>query len=123
MRARQLLVPLLAAALAAGAWLRWPTPWSLGILTLATLLLGLALLAPRAYAPLQAALERFGRAVAALVTWILLGLVFVAVFIPGRVLIARRRRDPLRRRPEPGRASYWEPLSPATDPARFKRQY
>ncbi len=123
MRVRPLLAPLLAVALAAAAGLRWPTPWSLGILALATLLLGLALLAPRAYAPLRTGLERLGHAVAALLAWLLLGLVFAAVFVPGRLLLALRRRDPLRRRPEPDRASYWEPLAPAADPARFKRQY
>jgi hypothetical protein len=123
MRFRNLLPPLVAVALAAPAWLRWPTPWSLGILSLATLLLALALLAPRAYAPIRDILERFGRAIATLFSWIVLGLVFVAIFIPGHLLLALRRRDPLHRRPDPARASYWEPLPPATDPARFNRQY
>ncbi len=123
MRARPLLAPLLAVAFATGAYLRWPTPWTVGILALTSLLLGLALLAPRAYAPIQTVLERIGRAIAALATWLLLGLVFVAIFLPGRLFLALRRRDPLHRRSDPARASYWETLRPTTGPDRFNRQY
>jgi len=123
MRARPLLAPLLAVAFATAAWVRWETLWSLGILTVATLLLGLALLAPRTYAPIQTALTRLGRAIAVTLTWFLLGLVFLAIFIPGRLLLALRRRDPLQRRPDPARTTYWEPLPPATSPNRFEHQY
>jgi hypothetical protein len=123
MRIRHLFAPLLAVALAATVWLRWGTSWSLGILALATLLLVLALFAPRTYAPIQAILTRLGHTVAVALAWLLLGLVFLAIFVPGRLLLALRRRDPLQRRPNPARTTYWEPLSPATDPDRFKRQY
>lgn len=123
MRVRHLFAPLFAVALAATVWLRWGTSWSLGILAVATLLLVLALFAPRAYAPIQTALTRLGRAIAVTLTWLLLGLVFLAIFVPGRLLLARRRRDPLQRRHDPERSTYWEPLSPATDPDRFKHQY
>ena len=123
MRIRHLFAPVFAVALAVTAWLRWETPWSLGILVLAALLLALALFAPRAYAPVQAILTGIGCTVAAAIAWFLLGLVFLAIFVPGRMLLALRRRDPLQRRPAPTRTTYWEPLSPATDPDRFKRQY
>lgn len=123
MRFRHLFAPAFAVALAATVWLRWGTSWSLGVLVLATLLLALALLAPRTYAPFQISLTHLGRAIAGTLTWLLLGLVFLAIFVPGRLLLALRRRDPLLRRPDPARPTYWEPLSPATDPDRFEHQY
>ena len=123
MRARPLLAPLLAVAFAAAARLRWETPWSFGILTLATLLLALALLAPQVYAPIQTVLTRLGRAIAVGFTWSLLSLVYLVIFTPGRLLLALRRRDPLQRRPDPARTTYWEPLPPATSPDRFEHQY
>jgi len=123
MRLRTLLGPVLAVAVTSLGWLRWRTPWSLGILLLATALLALALTAPHAYAPLQATLERIGRYAAAAFTWIVLGLVFLLIFVPGRLLLAVLRRDPLHRRPDPHRSTYWEPLPPTADPARFRRQF
>jgi hypothetical protein len=123
MRARPLLAPLLAVAFAAATRLRWETPLSFGILTLATLILALALLAPQVYAPIQTVLTRLGRAVATAVAWLLLGLIFLTVFIPGRLLLALRHRDPLQRHPDPARTTYWEPIPPVTSPDRFERQY
>ena len=122
-RLRSLLGTGFAAALTGFLWLRRPGNWSLGFFVFALTLFLLALAAPRAFAPIQAALERFGRAVAAALTYLILGALFVLVFIPGRLLLALRRRDPLHRRPDPGRASYWEPLPPSAGTDRFRRQY
>ena len=123
MRLRQLLGPLVAAVLTTCGWLRWRTPWSLTLLLVAAALLALALLAPRLFAPIERGLARFGRLVAIAFTWLVLSLLFVAIFVPGRVLLALRRRDPLHRRPEPRRDTYWEPLPPAPGPAHFRRQF
>jgi hypothetical protein len=107
MRVRHLFAPIFAVALAVTAWLRWETSWSLSILVLATLLLALFALRPsrlrarpghphqhRAHrrcrhrlAPPGAGLPRDLR--------------------PGRLLLSLRRRDPLQRRPNPARTTYW----------------
>jgi hypothetical protein len=84
---------------------------------------GLALVLPRVWAPIQSALDRVIRAVLAGLTWLLLGVVFIAAFVPGRLLLAALRRDPLRRAREPMRTSYWEPLPPSRGTERFRRQF
>ena len=122
-RLRTCIPPLLACALAASGYWRWRSPLTLGMFLLATALLGLAVFAPRTFAPIQSVLERLGRLIATAFAWLVLGLVFLLVFIPGRLFLLVLRRDPIRRRPEPARATYWEPLSPAGDPNRFNQQY
>jgi hypothetical protein len=120
---RSLLGTACAVALTGLVWSRLRTSWSLGFFLLALVLFALALGAPRVFAPVQTAFDRFGRAVAAVLTVVLLGLVFALIFVPGRLLLALLRRDPLHRRPDPGRTSYWEPLPPAGDVDRFRRQF
>jgi hypothetical protein len=120
---RSLLGTACAVALTGLVWSRLRTSWSLGFFLLALVLFALALGAPRVFAPIQAAFDRFGHAVAATLTVLLLGLVFALVFVPGRLLLALLRRDPLHRRPDPGRTSYWEPLPPAGGVERFRRQF
>ena len=115
--------PALAVAVTAASWHRWPTAWSLGLLILAGAALVLAAGLPRAWAPVQAELDRLGRALAAALTWVLLVLVFGLVFIPGRLGLAVLRRDPLRRRPEPRRPSYWEPLPRPRGGADYRRPF
>ena len=113
----------LAAGAAAFAWRRWHGRGSLALLVLAAALLGLALAWPRAWAPVERALNRAARGLTAAVTWILLGAVFLVCFVPGRLLLVLLRRDPLRRAWEPARSSYWEPLPPAGGAERFRRQF
>ncbi len=93
-----------------------------GIFVATVLLAVLALVAPRLYAPVQWALEGFGRAVARGVTWVVLGLLFVGVFIPGRLLLALRRKDPLQLR-RPAVDSYWELPRPSRGAESFDRQF
>jgi hypothetical protein len=112
-----------ALCVTATGWYRWRHRWSLALLILAAVMFVVALLWPRAWAPIQAGLDRAARGVTAVVTWILLGAVFVVCFLPGRLLLALLRRDPLHRAWEPARSSYWEPLPPTHDAGRFRRQY
>ena len=120
---RSLLGPACAVAFTGLVWSRQRTNWSLGLFLLALVLFALAFGASRVFAPIQAAFDRFGHALAAALTVLLLGLVFVLVFVPGRLLLALFRRDPLHRRPDPDRTSYWEPLPPAGGADRFRRQH
>jgi hypothetical protein len=113
----------LALCVTTFGWCRWPRRWSLALLILATVMFVVALLWPRAWAPIQAGLDRAARGLTAVVTWILLGAVFAVCFLPGRLLLALLRRDPLHRAWQPGRTSYWEPLPRSDDAGRFRRQY
>jgi hypothetical protein len=123
MRLRPLLGPAFAVAFTALGWWRWRTPASLALLLFAGALLLLALFAPWLFAPVEQLLRRFGRLVAIAFTWAVLALVFLLVFVPGRLLLLLLRRDPLHRRPDPRRASYWEPLPPAPGVGHFRRQF
>ena len=123
LRLRPLPGPCLAVILTGCGWLHWRTPGSLGLLLLATTLLLLALLSPRAFAPVQRALETIGRLVATGFTWLILLLLFVGIFVPARLALALLGRDPLHRRPDPHRATYWEPLPPTAGLGHFRRQY
>jgi len=122
-RCRSLGGTALAVGVTAFGWHRWHSPASLALLVVAAVMFALALIWPRAWAPIQAALDRAARGATAVVTWILLGVVFAVCFLPGRLLLALLRRDPLRRAWEPARPSYWEPLPRAGMPERFRRQF
>ena len=113
----------LAVGFTAFGWWRWPHRCGLALFVVAAVMFALALLWPRAWAPIQAVLDRTARGVTTVVTWILLGAVFVVCFVPGRLILVLLRRDPLRRAWEPGRPSYWEPLPRNRDAERFRRQY
>ena len=77
--------------------------WGLGGFTLL-----LALISPLgAYAALQRGLEALGRLVGRLMAWLLLAPVFYLFVTPFGLLRRRGARDTLKRRLEPGAASYW----------------
>lgn len=112
-----------AMGITAFGWHRWHTRWSLGLFFLAAAMFGVALALPRIWAPFQAVLDRLVRGVVVAVTWLLLGIVFAACFIPGRLVMAVLRRDPLCRMREPARDSYLNPLPPPGGRERFRRQF
>lgn len=119
---------LTAAAGAVGgtsAWWRWGGPELAALAILTGVLLVLALAVPRAYAPVFAALDGMVRAALQGLTWVVLGLGFLLVFVPGRALLAWRRRDPLARRPDPAATTYWNDVpTQRPDPERrFRTQY
>lgn len=101
------------------------TPARLMLLGAATGAFLVALVVPRAWRPVEALVDRAVRMLLAGITYLLLGVVFAVVFVPARAVMALRGADPLRRRFEPGRASYWEPFQEgaADDPARFEREF
>lgn len=93
-----------------------PAPWVLGVaLTVAAL----ALVLPRALAPLEWTLAGVFRIVTLSVTYVLVTAVFLLVVTPLGVLIRLFRGRLLALRPDPSRSSYWEdvePDGPATRP-------
>ena len=70
--------------------------------------------------------EQFGRWlgkwVGAGITWLLLVPFFYLCFLPGRLILILRGKDPLCRRWERGRESYWVDRKPAP-PQFYTRQY
>jgi multidrug efflux pump subunit AcrB len=119
---------LTAASAAIGgalAWWHWRGPWLAAVAILTTTLLTIAVLLPRVYAPVFAFLDGLMRKLLQAFTWLILGCVFLLVFVPGRLVLALRRQDPLARRPEPARATYWHDIARTTrdTAAQFRTQY
>lgn len=83
------------------------------------------LTAPRVVAPVFRVLDGAVRGLLQAITWLLLGTIFFLVFVPGRLVLFLRRRDPLERRPDARRESYWHEVAPSPrDPAaHFRRQF
>jgi hypothetical protein len=115
---------LTAAVCFAGlGWMRWHARWNVALLSAAALMLLLAMAAPRIWEPIQATVDRAVRALMAIVTWLLLGVVFIFCFVPGRLILLALRRDPLRRAPDPALGTYWEPMPGPRGAGRFRRQF
>ena len=121
---RALAPPASLAAAAAILWFRFDLrapACALGAVSLAVL--ALAVLLPSA----RRALGRVQRAVAArvgtLLTWILLGAVFVLCFVPGRLALAAGRRDPLGRRAFRSGVTAWIGRGGPIDPESYRRHY
>lgn len=114
-------VLLTAASAAVGAsflWLHWGGPWLLALVVATVALFILALAAPSAYAPVHRALDGIVQALLQGFTWLVLGLVFVLMFAPGRLILLIRGRRLLSRNFRAGAQSYWQPIRPAADPSR-----
>jgi hypothetical protein len=86
------------------AW-DWPLwPW-----LLFAVLGGMALFAPLRLEPVYRLWMRFGMAIGAVMSRIILGLVFFCVVTPVGLLMRATGKDPMRRRFDPDAASYREP--------------
>lgn len=106
-------VTLLAAAIGAALYYVWRrgelSPAALPVIAAAILAcVGVfALVAPRWALPLYRAWMALGRAIGRVTTPVVLTLVFVLVLTPVRLLLAIAGRDPLERRWDPSRRSYF----------------
>jgi len=119
---RTVVGSLLGTLLGAHGWLARHSQAALLLLCCAGTVFVLSLLAPSLWAPLGRAVNKLVALLLQGLTWLLLLLLFVGLFIPGRLLLLLLRRDPLDRSLDAGRKSYWEPLAPR-QPRHFERQY
>ena len=81
------------------AWPYWP--WYI-----AGVLWALAIIFPTALNPIYHVWMRFGLVLGWINTRIILGLTFYIIFTPISLLLAILRKDPMRRKKEPGAVSY-----------------
>jgi hypothetical protein len=112
----------LAALGATCLWLWLRSPVSATVALVAGSLALLAWVSPPLYAPVQRLLDGFVHLLLTAITWLLLGLIYLTVFVPLRLGRALSGHDPLRLRSDPSAASYLQPLPPA-HPDRFNRQF
>ena len=64
-----------------------------------------------------------GKAAGVTLAWVLLVPFFYVCFTLGRLGLAARRKDPMQRRFEPGKTSYWSDRRPVADLESYRRQY
>ncbi len=95
---------------------------ALAVWVLFFLLLGL--LAPLRLAPVYRIWMKFGLVVGNFNFKLILGLMYFVIFTPVRLVASLFRKDPLTRKIEPEKESYWHNCEPrSTDPKRFEKQF
>jgi hypothetical protein len=98
---------------------RWPL-WA----GLAVVALALALAAPRLLAPANRVWTKFGLLLHAVVSPVMLGVIFYLCIAPIGFLMRLSGKDPLRLRYEPEADSYWiKRVPPGPQPPSFKNQF
>jgi len=114
-----------AAAIGAAVYLLWARTLGVAIMTVACLLLAIALLAPSGLLQaLERLFVRLGTFTARMLTWVLMVPLFYLVFLPFGLLFRRGRRDRLKRWLEPDASSYWEAhTGPTAASSSRERQY
>ena len=95
---------------------------ALGVWVLFFLTLGL--LAPLRLTPVYRVWMKFGEVVGNFNFKLILGLMYFTVFTPMRIVASFFRPDPLTRKIEPNKDSYWHDCEPrSSDPKRFEQQF
>lgn len=100
-------------------WHHHPIRW--WALALAALFLLVALIRPAVLAPLNKLWFRFGLALGAVMTPVMMGLLFVLAVIPTGLLMKLLRKDPMQRRLSSEAETYWEPRE--AQPGPMREQY
>ena len=101
--------------------------WTLATCVLGVLILffgGMGLAAPAKLLPVHKKWMRFAEVIGNFNAKVILSLTYFLVFTPIRMVAAVFREDPLRRKIEPDKKSYWidcEPRDP--DPKRYEKQF
>lgn len=84
----------------------------------------IALTVPAALRPLHKVWMPAARALAKAITWLILAVAYYLVITPFGLVMRRAGRDPLERKFEPARTSYWTKRERKPwDPEGMKRQY
>ena len=94
----------------------------LGVLML--FFLGMGLAVPMRLIPIHRKWMRFAELVGNFNAKVILGLAYFLVFAPIRIISSVFREDPLRRKFEPDKKSYWLDCEPRdSDPKRYEKQF
>jgi hypothetical protein len=98
-----------------------PRLWAIVI---AVVFLTLAYLWPAALRPLNVVWFKFGMLLGAVMTPVVMALLYVLVFVPTGLLMRLFGKDPLRMKPDPAKTSYWIIREkPGPGPGTMKRQF
>lgn len=106
----------------------WPLTYAGGVriwsMTLALILLAIAVVRPALLAPLNRVWTAFGSVLHRITNPLIMGLIFLGAVTPTALIMRTLGKDPLRRRFDRNAKSYWidrEP--PGPEPASMKRQF
>ena len=99
----------------------WPRMGTVAV-SIGTVVLALGSLIPRAYDALDGAVMFTTRIFGQCLNWLLLAPFFYLCFLPGRLILLARGKDPMARQCPSGNATYWIPR-PSRRPDHFKKQY
>jgi hypothetical protein len=103
---------------AAGEWLVPMILWGTGVLSAI-----LAFLRPRWLLPLYLVLSAISAVIGPVVATVVMGVIFLLVFVPLGWIFRLRGRDELRLKPDPGATTYWETTPPPVPAKRYFRQF
>ena len=79
---------------------------------------------PRALAVPHRVWMVFARILGWINTRLILGVVFYTAFLFGRLFLLIRRNDPMQRRPDPSRSTYWEDIKePAPEASSYEHTF
>tara|TARA_B100000029_G_scaffold122581_1_gene115923 strand:+ start:82 stop:486 length:405 start_codon:yes stop_codon:yes gene_type:complete len=96
--------------------------WILGVLMM--FFLGMGLTVPMGLLPIHRKWMRFAEVVGNFNAKVILGLAYFLVFTPIRIISSVFREDPLRRKFELDKKSYWLDCEPRdSDPKRYEKQF
>jgi len=79
--------------------------------------------APKLFRAVERGFQAFGRLVGLVLTWVLLVPFFVLVFVPGRLVLLVRGKDPLDRAFPAAGQTGWQPHQAGKDKNHYTKQY
>ena len=115
-----------ATMVAIGALLYWgPKHRAAGLVLwgLAAAVLVSGLFFPPAFAAIERFGKRLGKGAGSILTWSLLAPFYYLCFLPLRLALAIRGKDPLARRFPSDEPTYWVPRKPVADLSQYKKQF
>lgn len=121
---RALIQAAIMAVVATLLTLIWHKVWlGLVIYSLGALVVISGFLAPRLFRALERAGQWLGRMVALAITWLLLAPFFYLCFAPAGLILRLVGKDPMARRYDPDRPSYWIDHKRPSCSQPYSRQY
>jgi len=121
---KPVLQGLLLVGIACVIYWRWHSViMSLVPLTLGLLILVSGFFLPRVYSRVDEVGRRVAQLVGIILSWLLLVPFYVLCFVPGRIILVIRKRDPLNRRFLSAKTSYWIERSSPKDIRQYRKQY
>lgn len=124
-RRRRVLLQCAVTAVIATLLTWWLGRYRLGLFLycLSAVILVCGFLAPKVFDTLERLGQKLAHIVALALTWILLMPFFYLCFAPARLILKLTGKDPLHRRFERNRSSYWMDHKPPIAPQPYTRQY